>query len=344
MRNFILAVLILLLPLGCRQTSNPVAPVTPPPSSTSEVKDNVLYTFAVSKDTLGILDTLTMTLTASNLAVTQDTLYKSDYFYSWSLTNNNGRVISSGPKPYSNLIARVLLDPHQSAVLYSLQYFMADIFGAPIAAGTYVLRWSLTIGLSFQLNFLCGKSKNEITDSSGIISPIYPLKVGNRWTFRTSYLLGDGTVLVGDTVTQAIVGEELMHGDKWFLLKSTDYVDQLVTARQDGIYVYYADISAAVLKYKYPTTVGEGYASGYEEWTGAADTLVTFQMTVDSTNEVVSVPKGQYQCYKYHAPEVIAVFGNISNQIGSEDVFFSSIGPVKRIDGKIIQKLLSTNF
>ncbi len=343
MRSSILATLILVLPLGCKETSNPVAPVTSP-SSIGEVKDNVLYTFSVSKDTLGILDTLTMTLSASNLALEPDTLYTSDYYYVWSLMSDNGRVISSGPTVLSNLILQVLLNPHQSAVLYRLNYPMADLFGAPITAGSYELRWSLTIGLSFQLSLSCGKSKNEITDSSGITSSIYPLKVGNKWTFRTSYILGDGTVLVGDTVTQTIVGEELMSGEKWFLLRSTDFVDQLITARQNGIYVYYGDIGAAVLKYKYPSTVGEGYASGYEEWTGAADSLVTFQMTVDSTNEVVSVPKGLYQCYKYHAPEVIAVFGNSSNEIGPEDAFLSTIGPVKRIDNNIIRELISTNF
>jgi len=326
--------------------------VTTPTSSVSNVKDGTLYTFAVSRDTLGIMDSLSMTLTALNQTTTPETLLvsQSPHFYTWSLTNDSGKTIIAGPWLGDNLIELVVLNPHQSRVLYYLRYSMADIFGAQIVPGSYLLQWNLSNGLSFQLNLMCGKSENEITDSSGITSPIYPLKVGNKWTFRETYLFSDGTLLGSDTVTQAIVGEEMMNGEKWFLLKSTAYVDQLITARQDGIYVYYSDIKTAVLKYKYPTTMGEEYASGYEEWTGAVDTLVTFQMTVDSTNEVVSAPRGQYQCYKYHAPEVIAMFGNSSNEIGSEDMFLSNIGPVKRIfyasNGKPVYfwELMSTNF
>ena len=135
----------------------------------------------------------------------------------------------------------------------------------------------------------------------------------------------------------------MISGEKWFLVKSSDYVDQLITGRQDGIYVYYPDINAAVLRYKYPTVIGEEFTSGYEEWTGYSDTLVTFSITTDSTNEVVSVPNDRYECYKYHAPEVIAIFGSSSNEIGSQDVFLSSIGPVKRVNGNVVRELISTN-
>jgi hypothetical protein len=324
--------------------------VTTPTQNTSNVKDSVLYTFAVSKTTLGIFDALNMTLTAFNQATTPDTLYRSDYFYTWSLTNANGKIIASGPTVRSNLIIPVVINPHQSAVLYSLQYSMADIFGAPIVAGSYLLHWNLRNGLSFQLNLLCGKSENEITDPSGIISPIYPLKVGNKWTFRYELILSDGTVLDNGTVTQTIVGETLIDGEKWFLLGSTAFVNQLITAWQDGIYIYYPHIKAAILNYKFPAYQGEQYVSGYEEFNGESDTLVTFQMKVDSTNEVISAPGGQYTCLKYHASLVISTFGSFINEIDPEDMFLSNVGPVKRIfysgNGKPYNywELVSTNF
>jgi hypothetical protein len=136
----------------------------------------------------------------------------------------------------------------------------------------------------------------------------------------------------------------MIGGEKWFLLKSTSYADQLLTARQDGIYIYYPIIKTAVLKYKYPAAMGEEYTSGYEEWMGTTTTLVPFQMTVDSTDELISVPGGKYKCYKYHSPEVIAVFGMETNEVGSQDVLLSSIGPVKVVIGGIIWELISTNF
>jgi hypothetical protein len=327
--------------ISCTRDSNITGPAT---YSTGNVKDNILYTFAVSKDRLGIFDTLSMTLTAFNQATTTDTLYLGSNVFTWSLTNVSGEMIASGPKVFDNLIAIVPLKPHQSVILNSLTYSMAGIFGAPIQAGVYHLRCNVGNGLTFQLNLLCGESKNQITDPSGITSPIYPLKVGNKWTFRETFLSSSGTVFGSDTVSQTIVGEEMINGEKWFLLTSTANADQLITARQDGIYLYYTDINSVVLKYKYPAAMGEEYTSGYEEWTGAILTLVTFQMTVDSTNEVVSVPKGKYQCYNYYAPEVLATFGMQTNEVSSQDILLSNVGPVKEIYGNINWELISTNF
>lgn len=327
--------------VGCRQDSNITGPVT---SSTGNVKDNILYTFAVSKDRLGIFDTLSMTLTAFNQATTTDTVYVGFNIFTWSLTNGSGKMIASGPTVVDNLIAIVPLKPHQSVILNSLKYSMAGIFGAPIQAGLYHLRCNVINGLSLQLNLYCGQSTKQITDPSGVTSPIYPLKVENKWTFKQIYLSNDGPVFGSDTVSQTIVGEEMMNGEKWFLVASTASADQLITSRQDGIYLYYPDINTAVLKYKYPAAMGEEYTSGYEEWTGAADTLVTFQMTVDSTNEVVTVPKGTYQCYEYDAPEVLSTFGIMTNEILAQEVFFSTIGPVKERYGYTIWELISTNF
>ncbi len=343
MRYKIIVLVLLTFIIGCRQSSNLTDPGKTPPASTSDSLNGIIYTFAVSKDTLGILDTLAMTMTAFNQTAVQETLYVSDYFFTWSLTDGNGKVIASGPKVLSNIVIQIPLNPHQSRLLYGLKYSMADLFSAPIEAETYSLQWKLSYGLSFQLNLLCGKSENEILDSTGITSPIYPLKVGNKWTFCKKYVF-PGTVIAGDTVTRTIVGETMINGEKWFLLRSTDYVDQLITARQDGIYVYYSDINAAVLRYKYPDVMGEQYTSGYEEWTGELDTLITFSMTVDSLKESISVPGGKYQCYKYHAPEVDATFGSTTSEIGSEDVFLSNAGPVREVAGNAYTELLCTNF
>jgi hypothetical protein len=333
MRHHIFILSLLAILIGCKQSSNPVAPLITQPSSVSSVKDSILYTFAVSQNTLGILDTLTMTLTALNQSTSWETLSVRDprFFYTWSLTNVGGTTINSGswsPNPY---IPSVVIIPNQSAVLYRLGYSMAEIFRGPIVTGFYLLQWNLDNGLSFQLNLFCGKSENEIIDPSGIISPIYPLRVGNKWTFRTSNLWPDGSVTVSNTVTQTIVAEEMINGEKWFLLASTLGGAQLITARQDGIYFYYSDLETAVLEYKYPAVTGYKYASGYEVRFFAKDTLVTFQMSVGSTNQVVCVPSGQYQCYEYSAPDVNVTFKNGSSEISSEDMFLSNIGPVKRI-------------
>lgn len=106
---FVLALLLSII--GCRQSSNVIAPVTQPPSSVSDSLDGILYTFSVSKDTLGILDTLDMRLTGLNQTAAPETLAVGDPLYTWSLTDGNGKIIASGPTVISNLISLVVLIP-----------------------------------------------------------------------------------------------------------------------------------------------------------------------------------------------------------------------------------------
>ena len=312
--------------INTARSSNPVAPLAFSQSfiDTSDTLNGIVFTFAVSHDTLGIFDTLSMTLTAFNQTSQNDTIPVSDYLYKWSLVNDKGITISGGPTVISNLIYNVVVSPNQSAVLYRSGYSMADIFNSPIEPGTYLLTWNLWNELSFQLNLVCGRSKNEIEDSLGISSPIYPLKVGNRWMYRTWYQFPN-TVIQGDTVAQTVVGEELLNGEKWFLVRSDFNGDQLMTVRQDGIYTYIQNFKEAVLRYKYPAVSKEHYNSAYELWTGYADSLVPFPMSVDSINELISTPSGSYQCSKYHFPEVIVSVENSSTEVGSEDMFLSNV-------------------
>jgi len=332
--RYILIILSTLILIGSARGSNPAAPLrsSQSSSSTSDTLNGIVFTFAVSQDTLGIFDSLSMTLTALNKTSQNDTIPVSDYFYKWSLVNGKGITISGGPTVISNLIYNVVVSPDQSAALYRIRYSMADIFSSPIEPGTYLLSWNLRNGLSFQLHLVCGRSENEITDSVGIRSPIYPLRVGNRWMYQTWYQFSNA-VIHGDTVAQTVVGEEMLDGEKWFLVRSDFNGDQLMTVRQDGIYLYIQNFKEAVLRYKYPAVSDEQYNSGYELWTGYADSLVAFPMSVDSIDERISTPAGSYQCSKYHFPEIIVSVGNASTEVGSEDIFLSDIGPVKFVWG-----------
>jgi hypothetical protein len=330
--------------MGCKKDSNIIGPGVGQSQNQSKSKDGILYTFSVSKEKLGIFDTLSMSLTALNITSVPETLYVGSDF-NWSLTTDNGKTISYGPLVSPEIISRIILLPSRSEVIYGFAPTMADIFGAPVIAGLYLLKGNLGNGLSFQLNLQCGKSDNEITDPVGIISPIYPLKVGNTWTYKDNFLLINGTVIGSDTITQTIVGEKLIGGEKWFLMND----NQLITARNDGIYFYYSDLNTAVFKYKYPAVMGDNYVSGYPEFIADTLTLINFNMSVDSVNEVLSVPYGNFACTKYHAPQVLAKYGSTTNEIDSDDIFISHIGIVKKIFYSMNDKpvsyweLISTN-
>ncbi|HVN48680.1 MAG TPA: hypothetical protein VMU30_07650 [Bacteroidota bacterium] len=342
MRKIFVTSCIILLLGGCRDKSNPMGPNTE--ESVSNSSNNTLYTFSVSKSILGIFDTLDMTVSATNLGNTPDSIIVSDYEYTWSLTNISGQTVASGPTVISNLISTVVLSSHQTQVLYHLGFTMADIFRSPIPTGMYSLHWNMRSGLLFRLQLNCGKGNDEVSDLGGVSSPIFPLKVGNTWTYRANYYTKSGTLLFNETNTQSIIGEKMLNGEKLFLMVSDFWSDQFLIARNNGIYVYYPDLKMAALKFKYPSTAGEQYSSGYDFWNDDTVHLEQYQTTVDSVNEIVSVPQGSYQCYKYIIPTVNATFGNSSTIVSGEIDYYSNVGLVRRINDYIVRDLIRTNF
>jgi len=341
--RFKLIFLSTLVLIGSARSNTPSASSIVPESSSSasDTLNGIVFTLTVAQDTLGVFDTLSAALTALNQTSQNDTILVSDYFYTWSLVDDQAQTIVRGPWLISNIIRTVVIGPNQSAMLYGLSYSTADLFRSPIKPGTYTLTWNLWNGLSFRLSLVCGRSKHEIEDSVGVVSPIYPLRVGNRWTYQTWYQFPN-TVIQGDTVVETVVGEELLNDEKWFLVVGSEINgDRLMTARQDGIYNYVPAFNQAVLRYKYPVVVNQRYNSVYELWTGCGDSLVAFQMSVDSINESVSTPGGTYECNKYHFPEVVVSVGSTSTEVDSEDIFLSNVGPVKIVTGGAYRELVA---
>ena len=147
------AISIVLIFNGCQQDI--VVPANDQTLSTSAIMDNILYTFAIPKTTVGINDTLSATLVACNLSLSPVTLYASysPYFYSWSLKNISGRIIMYGPMGANNLIRIIPLNTNQSTVMYSLQQAIKDTSGLPVVAGSYVLQWNLNNRAATLLSF-----------------------------------------------------------------------------------------------------------------------------------------------------------------------------------------------
>ena len=323
---------------GCNNTGNPLG-AGPTSTGISETKDGMRYTFAVAKDTLSILDGLSMTLTALNQTDTPQTVLVSDYFYKWSLCDSQGNSIASGPTVISNLIERETIGPNQSRILYGEGYSMADLFGKPIQTGIYNLTWKLSNGFTFQIPLLCEGQ----TAGPGINSPVYPLKVGNEWTFLKTYSV-NGQIMGTDTVREQIVGEEEIKGEEWFLLKSDDYVDQYITSRQGGIYKYFPDLDTVVILYKSSCYRRRFIQLRVRAWVERQIDNCSASMTVDSTSETLSVPEGKFSCYKYTQPEDTISSPGGSTIIVGQVTYLSTVGPVARGGTGISSVLLSVNF
>ena len=97
MRCFILALSIVLIISSCKKSSNPVTSVTNPAVSVSQVSDSMQYTFAIPKAVFGIHDTLSASFTAFNQSAEPETLMISVGNFQWSLKNDSGRTLMSGP-------------------------------------------------------------------------------------------------------------------------------------------------------------------------------------------------------------------------------------------------------
>ncbi len=133
--------------------------VTNSPTQISILQDSILYTFAIPRTTFGIRDTLTATLTLYNESSLTDTLLLRGggvfCLGSWSLKNDSGRTITSGPAVCPQVLVRVPLDSHQSLGGLVIDQVMADTSGAPIIPGSYVLQEQIssmifTLDISFQ--------------------------------------------------------------------------------------------------------------------------------------------------------------------------------------------------
>jgi len=155
MRYFIFVLSIALIINGCKKGSNPVASVTNTTLSDSQVRDSMQYTFAIPKAVFGIHDTLSASVTAYNQSAEPDTLMISGGNFEWSLKNDSGRTLMWGPPRLPYPIQRLIINSHQSGVVFGMHQAIVETSGAPVVAGSYILQceWRsmlFTLDLSLQ--------------------------------------------------------------------------------------------------------------------------------------------------------------------------------------------------
>jgi hypothetical protein len=128
---------------------------------------------------------------------------------------------------------------------------------------------------------------NKITNPTPV-KEIWPLKVGNQWTFEDQVLDSAGNVVQLDTTIWLITKDTVIQGATWYIFTINGVPDPEVQPganRSDGVWAW--DGSSGFLAWKYPTAVGDTWLI----WTDTA--------TVESINETVAVPAGTFVCLKY---------------------------------------------
>ncbi len=168
MRHMLILLAVLCALGGCTLQDNGFEPLTRGTTlrqttrgrilSVSSVRDSILYTFSVSRVSLGIHDTLAATLTLNNESSATDTLMLGEVAPSltgfWWLTNSNGDTVMSQPRLLTSVPAiRVLLGSHHSLSEWVVYRSLENPSGAPLRPGYYTLHEHFD-GLYFALDIV----------------------------------------------------------------------------------------------------------------------------------------------------------------------------------------------
>ena len=136
--------------------------------------------------------------------------------------------------------------------------------------------------------FFPGCSDEDAVTNPTPVKDIWPMKVGNQWTFEDQVLDSAGNVLQLDTTIWLIAKDTVIQGETWHIITINDVRDPEIqpgAKRSDGVWAW--DGSSGYLVWKYPATVGDSWMI----WTDTA--------TVESINETAAVPAGTFVCVKY---------------------------------------------
>ena len=117
MRNILFIFSFALIINGCRINGNPVASTVDTSLSVSTIQGSLQYTFEINKANFEADDTLKAVLTVRNIGSVPDTIMVPCYGMQWTLTNDSGITVNSGPRNLCNSVAREVLVSHQSAVI-----------------------------------------------------------------------------------------------------------------------------------------------------------------------------------------------------------------------------------
>ncbi|HUI31806.1 MAG TPA: hypothetical protein VLX91_16475 [Candidatus Acidoferrales bacterium] len=129
------------------------------------------------------------------------------------------------------------------------------------------------------------KKSNPAGPSGG--DQIWPLKVGDSWTFTITQYDSTGNVTATFPYTYSVTGDTVVAGETWYLV--SNWGPYPCTNRDDGLWEMEVSISGIFqgLLFKYPANTGDAW------WSGADSVYV------QSTSASITVPRGTYTCYEY---------------------------------------------
>ncbi len=132
----------------------------------------------------------------------------------------------------------------------------------------------------------CGKDDDDNPVVPQPNTDIFPLAIGNTWTYEIIYYGQNGYETSRDTARISVARDTLIEGEKWYQMANDDgLIGGFCTVRDDG---YWSGWPPGYLQYKYPTHTGDQYAL----W---GDRI----MTVEDDSNTTYIHGRQYCCVSY---------------------------------------------
>ncbi|MEI6948353.1 hypothetical protein V9K67_14245 [Paraflavisolibacter sp. H34] len=125
------------------------------------------------------------------------------------------------------------------------------------------MRKVLSLCLAACVLFSCKKEGSVEQPSTANGGAVYPLKVGNQWTYTVTYYDEDGKVDATETETHVVTGTEKINNQTYYVLVDAQTKDTLQVLRSDanGVYMYDKDFGREFTFFKSPAKEGEVIAS-----------------------------------------------------------------------------------
>jgi hypothetical protein len=152
-----------------------------------------------------------------------------------------------------------------------------------------------TLSVLFVIVLFGCEGNTDPNDNNVSQDVIFPLAINNEWTYQDTYFDTTGKIKRIENRSFAIIKDSMRLGEKVFI--SND--GGVAANRADGFWSLNDGVNndEQILKFKYPCKVGETYPGSYHNSAAGEPDVAT--ITVESINEIVTVPAGSYTCIKY---------------------------------------------
>lgn len=149
------------------------------------------------------------------------------------------------------------------------------------------MRYLVCLFIMLALLAGCKSSSDDKGTNPDMVGQIWPLKIGNQWTYENRTLDSAGNLVSADTSVILVVKDTVIQSETWHILTLNGERDpemEFVTIKSDGLWQGGA---SGHLMFKYPAAEGD-------TWMVGTDTF-----TVLFIGDTITVPAGKFGIVNY---------------------------------------------